>query len=466
MSILSRGLNSHNAIAILGGGPAGLACGWALEELGQHDYHIFEKSSVHGGNARTVQFGEFRYDTGPHRFHARHPETTTRICELMGSDLHQVNAPARIYWGRRFVDFPLRPAQVLRSGGLGYATRAATDLILSRLRTRNDGPPQDFSTYANHWFGKTIANTFLAPFSERLWGLPASELSPDIAGRRLPGFPISGIIKEAVFGRQKSDHLEGRFLYPRLGYGQIADKMAERLSPGKLRYNHRIVSIEAQGDEIVSVGVKVDGIEHQTRPEIVVNTLPITTLARMMYPRPPIEVLKAANSLRFRDVALVALFIDQESISDAAVTYFQNPRYDFTRAHEPRNRSHAMSPEGKTSLVVEFPCFRDDEVWSRDEGQLVNGLVKDLDAMGLVKESRIFASDVNRLPDAYPVYSKDYKAASEVMLSYLHQFKNLWTLGRGGGFFYGHVHDFVTDGFSTAQAVDNYVKRGTKLIIA
>jgi protoporphyrinogen oxidase len=86
--------------------------------------------------------------------------------------------------------------------------------------------------------------------------------------------------------------------------------------------------------------------------------------------------------------------------------------------------------------------------------------------MGLVKESRIFASDVNRLPDAYPVYSKDYKAASEVMLSYLHQFKNLWTLGRGGGFFYGHVHDFVTDGFSTAQAVDNYVKRGTKLIIA
>jgi protoporphyrinogen oxidase len=464
MSVLSRELSSHHEIAILGGGPAGLACGWALEELGRHDYQIFEKSSVHGGNARTVQFGEFRYDTGPHRFHARHPEATRRICELMGSDLHQVDAPARIYWRGRFVDFPLRPVQVLRSGGLGYATRAATDLVMSRIKTRNDGPPQDFSTYANNWFGKTIANTFLVPFSERLWGLSGAELSPDIAGRRLPGFSITGIIKEALFGSPKSDHLEGRFLYPRLGYGQIADKMAGRLSLGKLRYNHRIVGIEMQDDEIVSVGVKADGQAYQVRPEAVINTLPITVLVRMMDPQPPQEVLDAAFSLRFRDVVLVGLFIDQESVSDAAVTYFQNPKYDFTRAHEPRNRSRAMSPEGKTSLVVEFPCFRGDEVWGRDEGRLVNGLVKDLNEMGLVKESRIFASDVNRLPDAYPIYSKDYKAASEVVLSYLRQFKNLWTLGRGGSFFYGHVHDFVTDGFSTAEVVGSYIKQGTRVM--
>lgn len=464
MSVLSREPGPHHEIAILGGGPAGLACGWALEELGRRDYRIFEKSSVHGGNARTVQSGQFRYDTGPHRFHARHPEATRRISQLMGSDLHQVDAPARIYWRGRFVDFPLRPAQVLRSGGLVYATRAAADLVTSRLRTRNDGPPQDFSTYANGWFGKTIANTFLVPFSERLWGLPGPELSADIAGRRLPGFSVMGIIKEAVFGSQKSDHLEGRFLYPRLGYGQIADKMAERLSQGKLRYKHRVVSIETRGDEIVSVGVMADGQVRQIKPETVINTLPITRFARMMDPQPPPEVLDAAARLQFRDVVLVALFIDQESVSDAAVTYFQNPQYDFTRAHEPRNRSRALSPPGQTSLVVEFPCFRGDTVWSRDEDRLVNGLVKRLDEMGLVKESRIFASEVSRLPDAYPVYSKDYKAASEVVLSHLRQFQNLWTLGRGGSFFYGHVHDFVTDGFSTAAAVDRYIKQETRVM--
>jgi protoporphyrinogen oxidase len=139
----------------------------------------------------------------------------------------------------------------------------------------------------------------------------------------------------------------------------------------------------------------------------------------MMNPMPPQEVLDAASKLHFRDVVLVALFIDQESISGAAVTYFQGSGLDFTRAHEPRNRSSAMSPPGKTSLVVEYPCFSGDEVWRRDEKALVDDLIKYLDNMGLVKASRVIASDVHRLQNAYPVYSRGYKETAEIVLSYL-----------------------------------------------
>jgi protoporphyrinogen oxidase len=136
---------------------------------------------------------------------------------------------------------------------VGYAARAAADLVKARAAPGTDIPPRDFSNYANRRFGNTIAETFLIPFSERLWGLPSPELSPDIAGRRLPGFSLTGMIKEAVFGAGKSDHLEGSFLYPRLGYGQISDHMAGRLSPGSLRYNHQVVGIETRGDEVVSI---------------------------------------------------------------------------------------------------------------------------------------------------------------------------------------------------------------------
>jgi protoporphyrinogen oxidase len=278
-------------------------------------------------------------------------------------------------------------------------------------------------------------------------------LSPDIARRRLPGFSI----KELLSGARKVEHLEGRFLYPRLGYGQIADKMAQRLSPGRLLYRHRVVQMETRRDEVIAVGVKAGEELQRVAPEVVINTLPITLLVRMMNPLPPQEVLDAAAKLRFRDVVLVALFIDQESISDAAVTYFQGSGLDFTRAHEPRNRSSAMSPPGQTSLVVEYPCFSGDEVWHRDEKALVDDLIKYLDNMGLVKASRVIASDVHRLQNAYPVYSRDYKETAEIVLSYLRQFRNLWTLGRGGSFFYGHVHDFITDSFSAAEAADAYL---------
>jgi protoporphyrinogen oxidase len=461
MSILPWERSLQKEVVVLGGGPAGLASGWALETLGR-DYWIFEKSSVHGGNARTIQHGEFSYDTGPHRFHARDPEATKKVYELLGEDLHEVEAPARIYWQGKFVDFPLRPAQILRSGGVSYAARAAKDFALAKLKNRDGASASDFATFANSWFGKTIASTFLIPFSEKLWGVPGSELSPDIAGRRLPGFSIKAIVKELLSGSRKVEHLEGRFLYPKLGYGQIANAMAEQLSPGRLLYQHRVVGLETQGDRVLAVGVKAREEIQRVSPEVVINTLPITMLVRMMNPLPPPEVLDAAAKLRFRDVVLVALFLDQESVSDAAVTYFQGRNLDFTRAHEPRNRSRTMSPPGKTSLVVEFPCFVGDAVWCRDETELARELVNYLDGMGLIKTSAVIGTDVHRLVNAYPVYSKDYQETAEVVLSYLHKFQNLWSLGRGGSFFYGHVHDFITDGFTASHEADTYLVQGIK----
>ena len=59
-------LSTDSHVTIFGAGPAGLACGWAMEEAGNQNYSILEKSSVHGGNARTIKSGEFLYDTGPH----------------------------------------------------------------------------------------------------------------------------------------------------------------------------------------------------------------------------------------------------------------------------------------------------------------------------------------------------------------------------------------------------------------
>ena len=464
MSILPVERSSRKEILILGGGPAGLASGWALERIGR-DYSILEKSAIHGGNARTVQYADFFYDTGPHRFHARDPEATRLVMELLGDDLQEVKAPARIYWQGKFVDFPLRPLQILKSGGLSYATRAAFDFFMAKLKHRDGVDAQDFSTFANAWFGKTIANTFLIPFSEKLWGLPGSELSPEIAGRRLPGFSIKSIVKELLSVSRKTEHLEGSFLYPKKGYGQIADRMAERVSDHRLCYRHRVVSIDTQGSEITAVGVKVGDDIHRYAPEAVINTLPITLLVKMMNPLPPPEVMEAASKLKFRDVVLVALFLDQESISDAAVTYFQGENLDFTRAHEPRNRSRYMSPAGKTSFVVEYPCFVGDDVWQRDEDQLIGELVKYLEGMGLIDASKLIGADVHRLTNAYPVYSKGYQEFSEIVLDYLRGFDNLWTLGRGGSFFYGHVHDFITDGFAAAEASDSYLQSRTATLV-
>src|SRR5437762_497821 len=143
-------------------------------------------------------------------------------------------APSRIFWNGAFVAFPLRPLQALTSGGAARSLAAMLGLLRARLWPARARSARDFGTWATATFGRSVAEAFLIPFSEKLWGLPAGELSPEIAGRRLPGFTLAGIAREVLFGR-KADHLEGRFLYPRHGYGQIVDAMAARLTPGRLR---------------------------------------------------------------------------------------------------------------------------------------------------------------------------------------------------------------------------------------
>jgi len=455
-------------ILILGGGPAGLATGWAFEQLGRA-YRILEAAPVHGGNARTITFNEFRYDTGPHRFHDKDPLVTKRVIELLNGDIHEVNAPSRILWKGRFVDFPLKPLQALFSGGISHGIKAGWEF--TRAGTAKNGAANDsldFASWAYSQFGRTIADQFLIPYSEKLWGVSAENLSPDIAGRRLPGFTFRAILKELLSGKKKTDHLEGRFLYPRLGYGQIVDAIAQSLTPGRLQCGSRVTRLKTVGEGVFAVGFKKDGKDQTIFTSAVVNTLPITLVVRMMDPPAPERILEVTGKLLFRDVILVALFFDQESISEAASLYFPDPNLEFTRAHEPRNRSREMSPPGKTSLVVEFPCFEGDAIWTKDEKDLVRKLVAQLDDMGLVKASKMEAGTVTRLRKAYPVYVKDYKIRCQLILDYLGQFKNLVTLGRGGNFFYGHVHDLISQGFSIAEEVDKFLEasyeRDAKLV--
>lgn len=438
-------------VLVLGGGPAGLATAWALEEL-RCPYLVLESAPEPGGNARTLRSGDFLYDTGPHRFHDRDPETTRRVQALLGPALHEVRAPSRILWHGRFVDFPLRPLQSLTAGGVAYGVAAVLGFCAARLTRRRRSGHGDFASWARDTFGATIADAFLIPFSEKLWGLPGDELSPDISGRRLPGFTLFGILRDLIPGA-RATHLEGRFLYPRRGYGQIAEAMASRLDPERLRCGCRVVRVSAEGNRVRTVECVTGGRHTSLAASAVVNTLPITLLARILEPAPAPRVLEAARRLRFREVVLVTLFLDQPTVSEAACIYFPQRELEFTRAHEPRNRSAEMSPPGKTSLVVELPCFEGDAVWTREDPALVAGVVRDLDRVGLIRRTAVFGSTVTRLSRAYPVYARDYQAASGTVLDHLRGFSNLATLGRGGGFFYGHVHDFISEGLATAGAI-------------
>jgi len=173
-------------LTILGGGPAGLGVAFYAHRA-RIPFILFEKSAQLGGMCRTLRHGEHFYDCGAHRFHDQDGDITRDVLELMGDEMLAVDAPSMIWDRGRFVDFPPTPLNAILSCGLIEAGRIGVELLRVHLQ-----PPEcvSFEDFAVGQFGATLARRMVLNYSEKLWGLPAAQLSPNIATRRLKGMTL------------------------------------------------------------------------------------------------------------------------------------------------------------------------------------------------------------------------------------------------------------------------------------
>jgi protoporphyrinogen oxidase len=423
-------------IAILGGGPAGLSTAFYAHRAGI-PFVLLEGSSELGGMCRTLRCGEHLYDSGAHRFHDRDPEITRDLVDLMGDDLVRVNAPSAIRDRGRYIDFPPTPMNVMFAYGFREAGRIGRDLLRSSLRRRR--ACVSFEDFAVSRFGKTLARRILLNYSEKLWGLPSDQLSSDIATRRLQGMTLRSLLYELVFPGAKTEHVDGSFLYPRRGYGQITDALARTLPPDAIRTDFSVSSFDLEG----GVVKRIHSAAGQTLEVLdrVVSTLPLPLLVKLLGAAVPDPAREAASRLRFRHVRLLFLRLATARMSGNASIYIPDPAFCVSRIYEPRNRSAAMAPEGETALVVEAPCFSGDAVERLPAEAFTAKIVGELAALDLLDPGSVIESRLHFIPNAYPVYARNYAADTRTIRDALSRFTNLETLGRAGSFVYSHLHD-------------------------
>lgn len=438
---------------ILGAGPAGLAAGYYLTKAG-HTVTLLEASVEPGGFARTFRHGPFRYDAGAHRFHDKDADVTHDVIALLGDELIEVHAPSQICSNGRYLDFPLSPANVALHIGALTCLRAGVDLISARLFSKDS--QENFAEAAYRKYGKTIADAFLIGYSEKLWGVPADCLTPAVSGGRLKGLNARTMLYELLRGKKgKTAHLDGSFYYPRQGYGQIAKRLARAIGDNNIRTDCRITKLSHDGKQITAV--ELNGKE-MLAPERVINSLAPIQLLKLLDPAPPKELLELAQTLKFRDLILVALFLNKPSVSDNASIYFPSRDIPFTRLYEPKNRSIELAPPKQTCVVVEIPCFAEDSVWTNSDAGLTELVATHLEKANLMQRSELIEGKVHRLRAAYPVLELGKEEVVSEVGDYLRRFTNLYTVGRAGKFEYTHVHDLLRQGKDLAKLLR--VERG------
>jgi len=429
------GADAAGHLTILGGGPAGLAVAFYAAERGM-PFALFERAAELGGMCRTFRFGEHLYDSGAHRFHDRDAEITSDLLRLMGEELVRVHSPSQIYHQGRFIDFPPTPLNWLRGRGIGEAVQVGADILKARWRPR---PEISFEDVATNRYGRRLGEPLLMAYSEKLWGLPSGSLAPEVATRRLSGLGLRALFFELFQPGRKSAHLEGPFWYPRRGYGTVAARMGERLPADCLRTEHEVSGLECEGGMIRA-------IRFTGRPPVavegrLVSTLPLTVLVRALGPALPAEARRAAAQLRFRHIRLVFLRLAGARHSANATIYVPDPRLAVSRLSEPKNRSSDMAPHHETGLLAEVPCSTGDDLCGLEGAALAERVVAELAAIGLIEPSAVLGCETRMLWNAYPVYALGYAEHVRIIGLALAEFENLDVLGRGGRFWYSHLHD-------------------------
>jgi protoporphyrinogen oxidase len=443
-------------VFVLGGGLAGLAAGYSLTKA-NISTTVIEAGPVVGGLSRTERVGEFLYDLGGHRFHTKDKDVDNFIRMLMGDELIEVSRSSKIFLKDRFFDYPLKPLNAI--GGLGAFTvaRIMADYAFERARSvLGNGRCVSLEDWVVKKFGRTMFNIYFKQYSEKVWGIDCKRISEKWVAKRIRGLSLWSALKNAFFKFSGKDipTLVDSFVYPRLGIGRISDRLREEIeTTNSVLTSSPVIKVKRSGKRITSLMVGGPSGETDVQPGAVISTIPVNTLVKMMDPAPPDDVLEAASNLRFRDLLLVTVMVDRENVTDQTWIYIPEKKIPFGRLHEPKNWSPDMAPAGKTHLVVEYFCFRGDDVWDTSDEEISRQTIEGLEDLGFIESGQVIGTEVLRVPRAYPLFEVGFEDNVQRLFDWLDDFENLHMAGRSGMFEYYNMDHAIISGFEVADEI-------------
>ena len=422
------------SVVVLGAGPAGLTAAYELAKAGVAST-VLEADDTVGGLSRTAEYKGYRFDIGGHRFFTKVTPVEELWIEILGDDLLTRPRLSRIYYNGKFFSYPLKPFNALFGLGIFESTRCVASYGWARLFPKR--PEEDFASWISNRFGKRLFEVFFNTYTEKVWGIPCSEIQAEWAAQRIKGLSLMTALKNALIGDRSASKqdavktLINQFLYPRHGPGMMWEK-AQELVEGM---GSRVLMEQAVNRVFWSEG-KIDAVEAggQTYAgEHFISSVAIRELIESFEPAPPENVIAAARKLKYRDFLTVALMVRGESLFPDNWIYIHEPGVKLGRLQNFKNWSPEMVPDpAMTGLGLEYFCSEGDELWSMTDAELVELGKREIVELGFTTAADITDGTVVRMKKAYPVYDRDYAPALETIRAFLATLSNLQLIGRNG----------------------------------
>lgn len=446
-----NGSKSPNTL-IVGAGPAGLTAGLFSVRQGDATV-ILESAALVGGISRTEVHKGFRYDIGGHRFYTKSKVVKELWREVMGNDFIRVNRMSRIFFGGQFYRYPLSITETLRNLGPVESVRIGISYLKAKVSPR--GPEETFEDWVTARFGARLFRTFFKTYTEKVWGIPCSEIRADWAAQRIKGLSLRSAVMNAIKPSNNVKSLIEEFDYPRLGPGMMWEKFAAEIQnqKGLVIKDCAVTTVHHDGSRVTEIESTKEGLTEKWTPQNIISTIPLRHLVNRMDPPAPKNVLEAAAALRYRDFLMVGLVADKSDLFPDNWIYVHSPDVVVGRIQNFGNWSREMVPEkGVTSFGMEYFCNIGDEIWERSDEDLIALATRELKTLGLAGDAIISNGVVIRQPKAYPVYDEFYQNHINVIREWLNKLENLETVGRNGQHRYNNQdHSMLTGMYAATE---------------
>ncbi len=495
--------SSSNTAIVIGAGPGGLTAAYELQQRTGYNVIVLERSTAIGGLSRTVNYGGNRMDIGGHRFFSKSdrvmefwqqlmpleqggsqsPESDRLLLPDLSADVNRMlerQRVSRIYYRRKFFDYPVRLSKstIANLGPWSLAKIGASygkSLVTPR---REEKSLEDFLV---NRFGHELYATFFRDYTEKVWGVSCKEIRPEWGAQRIKGLSIVSALKHALLSRERKGRASGaqkdvetslieRFLYPKLGPGQLWEQLARRVEAqgGQIVRNARVCGLQVSDGQINQVTVVDDttGERRAFDARLVFSTMPINELIEAMAPAVPEDVMKVATGLCYRDFITVGLLVSQLKIKNQTAIptlnglipdnwiYVQEQAVKLGRLQLFQNWSPYMVKDlDKVWLGLEYFCNRGDFLWSMSDGEMLDYAARELADIGIIERRDVVDGTVVHVDKAYPAYFGSYDSFSTIR-SFANSIVNLYLIGRNGMHRYNNAdHSMLT----AMTAVDNIV---------
>ena len=456
----------NSDVLIIGGGVAGLIAGIKLQEAGKKVV-ILEKESEVGGQCRTQILKsnqeEYRFDYGGHRFITNNESLLEFVEEILAEDLLVAQRSSVILHQNRVYDYPLNLKNLLKIAPLSLIIGACFDTIKIMLKIQKPNN-KNFKTWITSRFGKTLYDNFFGPYTQKLWGIEPEQLSADWAGQRISLLDLKDVFKRLVLQNKNTVRTYAKsYRYPKYGFGELPQRMAKKFENlgGQIYVDTEVTHFEYEAHTIK----KVSTATHHFQATNIISTMPLNEMSAK---------LGFESQLQFRSLRFLCLGLDIEDFSPYTWQYVSDYELIPTRIQEPKRRSKYMSPKGKSSIMLEIPCNKGDNIWNMSEENLLEIVKKDLKKLNFEIEDKIVDYFSFSTEHAYTLMDTNYNQRRNQTIAYLNQFDNLIMAGRQGTFRYIFMDTAMETGLMAAQKViDNgsmtkekiYNHRNEKIVI-